>query len=78
MQANTDFIIHGPILSERPTYWNVDLCAWTDNIMEATTFPREILSLPHPVGMEGIMEYDKQGNFLRWYSCTHPYGKPLQ
>ena len=78
MLPNTDFRIHGPIRNEAPTYWNVDLWTWVLTFEMATKFPREILSLPHPVGMEGIMEYDKQGNFLRWYSCTHPYGKPLQ
>ena len=67
------FLIHGPIRSERPTYWSVDLEIWVISLSLASKFPRDILTLPLPEGTEGVMEYDPQGLFLNWFT---PYPPP--
>jgi len=72
MLPNTDFIIHGPIRNEAPTYWNVDLWTWVLSLEMASKFPREILTVTPPMGVEGVMEYDPNGLFLNWYAATFP------
>jgi len=51
-----NFVILGPIDDESPTYWNM-YEGWTIHLGEATTFPKDILSLPLPQGSTGMLEY---------------------
>lgn len=71
----SQFLITGKEHGE-PVYWNLE-SGWTDDVTEATTFPKGIFGENLPPGAEGILELTLTGEHVAFYSSTLPRGGGL-
>jgi hypothetical protein len=61
----TQFVITGPIVDDELLYWNNDW-GWT-SLEEATTFDKEIMTVPLPVEGSGVMEVSMIKEPVKYY-----------